>query len=103
MKTGPRIMGVLGSTRRRTRAGQQVTGEQIIRVLKEADAGAPTAEVCRLGPSTTGRLGGAVRGTGVNEARRLRQLEEENRRLKQLLAEATLNNHALRDLLRKNA
>ena len=39
----------------------------------------------------------------VSEVRRLRQLEGENRKLKQLLAEATLDNHALRELLRKNA
>ena len=38
---------------------------------------------------------------GVSEARRLRQLDEENRKLKQLLAEATLDNHVLRELLRK--
>jgi len=40
---------------------------------------------------------------GVNEAQRLRQLEAENDKLKQLLAESTLDNHVLRDLLRKNA
>ena len=40
---------------------------------------------------------------GVSDARRLRQLEAENGKLKQLLAESTLDNHALRDLLRKNA
>ena len=40
---------------------------------------------------------------GVNEAQRLRQLEAENGKLKQLLAESTLDNHVLRDLLRKNA
>ena len=40
---------------------------------------------------------------GVNDARRLKQLEEENRKLKQLVADTTLDNHALRDLLRKNA
>ena len=39
---------------------------------------------------------------GVNEARRLRQLEAENGKLKLRLAESTLDNHALRDLLRKN-
>ena len=38
---------------------------------------------------------------GVNDARRLKQLEEENRKLKQLVADTTLDNHALRDLLRK--
>ena len=45
------------------------------------------------------RLGGMV----VSDARRLRQLDEENRNLKQLLAEVTFDNHVLRELLRKNA
>ena len=88
------------------------TDEQIIGVLREADAGVPTAEVCRrhgvspgtfynwkAGSSHHARFG----GMGVSEARRLRHLDEENRKLKQLLAEATLDNHVLRELLRKNA
>ena len=46
---------------------------------------------------------GTVRWDGVSDARRLRQLEAVNGKLKQLLAESALDNHALRDLLRKNA
>ena len=65
------------------------TDEQIIGVLREADAGVPTAEVCRRHGVSLGtfynwkaRFG----GMGVSEARRLRHLDEENRKLKQLLA-----------------
>ena len=82
------------------------TDEQMIRVLKEAESGASTAEVCRrhgILPATFYNGKARLGGMGINDARRLRQLEEENRTLKQLLAETTLDNHALRDLLRKNA
>ena len=81
------------------------TDEQIIGILSEADAGAPTAEVCRrhgISPATFYNWKARFGGMGVSDARRLRQLEDENRKLKQLLAETTLDNHALRDLLRKN-
>ena len=82
------------------------TDEQIIGVLREADAGVPTAEVCRrhgVSPATFYNWKARFGGMGVSEARRLRQLDEENRKLKQLLAEAALDNHVLRELLRKNA
>lgn len=79
--------------------------EQIIGVLKESEAGAKTGEVCRrhgISEQTFYRWKAKYAGMGVSEARRLRQLEEENRKLKQLLAEATLDNAALRELLAKN-
>jgi putative transposase len=81
------------------------TDEQIIGILSEADAGTSTAEVCRrhgISPATFYNWKARFGGMGVSDARRLRQLEEENRKLKQLLAETTLDNHALKDLLRKN-
>ncbi len=82
------------------------TDEQIIGVLREADAGAPTGDLCRrhrIAPATFYNWKARFGGMSVSEARRLRQLDEENRKLKQLLAEATLDNHVLRELLRKNA
>jgi putative transposase len=85
--------------------GSRFSDEQIIGVLKEADAGAPTAELCRrhgISPATFYNWKARFGGMGASDARRLRQLEDENRKLKQLLAEATLDNHALRDLLQKN-
>ena len=80
--------------------------EQIIGILKEADAGAATAELCRrhgVSPATFYHWKGRFGGLDVSDARRLRQLEEENRKLKQLLAESTLDNHVLKELLRKNS
>ena len=53
-------------------------------------------------PKTYYRWKAKFGGMDVSDARRLKQLEEENRKLKQLLAEATLDNHALKELLRKN-
>ena len=69
-------------------------------------ATATPAELCRrheISPATFYNWKARFGGTGVSEARRLRQLDEENRKLKQLLAEATSDNHALRELLRTNA
>lgn len=80
--------------------------EQIIGVLKEADAGAATAELCRrhgISPATFYHWKARLGGLDVNEARRLRQLEDENRKLKQLLAESALDNQVLKELLRKNS
>ena len=82
------------------------TEEQIIGVLKEAEAGAKPAELCRrhgISEQTLYRWKAKYGGLQVSDARRLRHLEAENRRLKQLLAEATLDNHALQELLRKNS
>ncbi len=78
--------------------------EQIVGVLKEAEAGVPVAELCRrLGVSdaTFYRWKEKYGGLEVNEARRLRQLEEENRRLKQMVAEQALDLQALRVVLGK--
>ena len=86
--------------------GSRFTDEQIIGVVREAAAGVPTAEVCRrhgISPATFYNRKARFGGMGVSEARRLRQLDEENRKLKQLPVEATLDNHVLRELLRKNA
>ncbi len=79
--------------------------EQIITILKEQEAGMATAEVCRrhgISSSTFYKWKSKFGGLDVSEARRLRSLEEENSRLKKLLAEAMLDNVALKDLLSKN-
>lgn len=80
------------------------TEEQIVGVLKEAEAGVSVAELCRrLGVSnvTFYRWKAKYGGLEVNEARRLRALEEENRRLKQIVAEQALDNRALKAVLSK--
>jgi putative transposase len=78
--------------------------EQIIGMLKEQEAGLSTADVCRkhgLSPATFYKLKAKYGGLEVSEARRLRQLEEENGKLKRLLAESVLDNAILKDLLGK--
>jgi putative transposase len=68
--------------------------EQIIAILKEQEAGAPTAEVCRrhgISSATFYNWKAKYGGLSVSEAKRLRALEDENRRLKKLLAEAELD------------
>ena len=80
------------------------TEEQIIGVLKEGEAGMKTAEVCRkhgISDATYYKWKSKYGGLEVNEARRLRQLEEENRRLKHLVADLTLDNQALKAVLTK--
>jgi len=80
------------------------TEEQIICMIKEQEAGLPTAEVCRkhgLSPATFYKLKAKYGGLEVSDARRLRQLEDENAKLKRLLAESVLDNAILKDLLGK--
>lgn len=78
--------------------------EQIVYALRQAEAGTPVLEVCRkLGVTeqTFYRWKRKFAGLGVAELRRLRQLEEENRKLKQLVADLTLDKHMLQEVLRK--
>jgi putative transposase len=81
------------------------TEEQIIRAIKEVDAGRKVSDVCReLGVTdqTMYNWRRKYGGMEVSQAKHLKQLEEENRRLKMLLAEATLDNQALKAALGKN-
>jgi putative transposase len=79
--------------------------EQIIAVLKEHEAGMATAEVCRRASDQPGDVlisgSRSPGGLECSEARPLRALEEENGRLKKLLAEAMLDNAVLKDLASK--
>ena len=80
------------------------TEEQIIGVLKEQEAGAATAEVCRrhgISPQTFYHWKAKYGGLEVADAKRLRRLEDENRRLKALVADLTLDNQALKAVLSK--
>lgn len=79
--------------------------EQIIGILKQNEAGAPVTQLCRdhgNGESTFYKWKSKYGGLEVNEAKRLRALEDENSRLKRLLADAMLDNAALKDVLSKN-
>ena len=75
--------------------------EQIIGVLKEAEAGAKTADLARrhgVSEATIYNWKSKYGGLEVSDARRLKALEDENRKLKKLLAEAMLDNAMLKDL-----
>jgi putative transposase len=79
--------------------------EQIIGVLKEAEAGAKVSELCRrhgISDATFYTWRSKYGGLEVSEMRRLRQLEEENRRLKSIVADQALDLRALKDVLAKN-
>jgi putative transposase len=78
--------------------------EQIIGVLREVEAGAKIREVVRrhgISEQTFHRWKGKYGGLDVNEARRLKILEDENRRLKHLVADLTLDNQALKAVVSK--
>ena len=83
----------------------QFSEEQIIAILRRAEAGQSVAEVCRQQEISEGpyyRWKAQYGGLEVSQLRRLRQLEEENRRLKQIVADLTLDNTALKELTTKN-
>jgi putative transposase len=80
------------------------TEEQIIAILREQEAGEQTAAVCRrhgISSATFYAWKAKYGGMEVSEARRLKALEDENTKLKRLLADAMLDNVALKDLLAK--
>ena len=78
--------------------------KQIIAVLREHEAGAKTGELARkhgISEATLYNWKAKYGGLDVSEAKRLRALEDENRKLKKLLAESMLDNAALKDLVTK--
>ena len=80
------------------------TEAQIIGMIKEQEAGTPTAEVCRkhgLSQGTFYKFKAKYGGMDVSDAVKLRTLEDENAKLKRLLADAMLDNSVLKDLLGK--
>ena len=80
------------------------TEEQIIGILREQEAGVPVADLCRkhgLSSPTFYKWKARYGGMDVSEARRLKALEDENTKLKRMLADAMLDNVALKDLLGK--
>ncbi len=84
---------------------KRYTEEQIIAVLKEAEAGAKIGDLCRkygMSEPTYYNWKTKYGGLTVSELKRLKALEEENRRLKQIVADQALDNRALKELLSKN-
>lgn len=82
----------------------EFTEEQIAFALRQAEAGTTVDEICRkLGvtQATFYRWKKKYAGMGVSELRRLKQVEEENRKLKQLVADLSLDKHMLQDIVRK--
>lgn len=82
----------------------QFTEQQIIRALQEVDAGATAADVCRrmgVAEATFYRWKSKYGGMDVSDAKRLKELEAENARLKKLVAEQALDLEAVRSVLRK--
>ena len=78
------------------------TEEQIIAILREQETGVATAEVCRrhgVSSATFYKWKAKFGGLDVSEAKRLKALEDENARLKRMLADSMLDNAALKDLL----
>ena len=79
--------------------------QQIIAVLKEHEAGMSTAEVCRrhgISQPTFYSWKSKFGGLDVSDAKRLKALEDENRKLKKLLAEQVMDNATLKEMLAKN-
>jgi len=86
---------------RKSRFGQ----EQIIGILKEHHAGLSAAELCRkhgISDATFYKWRSKYGGMDVSDARKLKALEDENARLKRLLAESVMDNSTLKELLSKN-
>jgi putative transposase len=84
---------------------KRYTEEQIIAVLNEAETGARTADLCRkhgMSEATFYNWKAKYAGLTVSELKRLKSLEDENRRLKHIVAQQAVDNRALKELLGKN-
>ena len=84
---------------------QKYTDEQVINILREGEAGGKIGELCRkygVSDATYHRWKAKYAGMTVSDLKRLKALEAENRRLKQIVADQALDNLALKELLSKN-
>jgi putative transposase len=84
--------------------GMKFTEEQIIAILKQADAGARVQDLCRqhnVSDATFYKWKAKFSGMDVSDAKRLKGLENENTRLKHIVADLTLDNKVLKELLSK--
>ena len=81
--------------------GQRFTEEQIIKVLKQGEAGTPTKELCRqhgISQGTFYKWQAKFGGMDISDAKKLRGLEHENSRLKRMIADLMLDNQILKDV-----
>jgi putative transposase len=84
--------------------GKRYTEEQIISILKEHEAGVPAAELCRrhgVSEQSIYRWKTKFGGMEVSDAKRLKELEDENRRLKRMVADLSLDKQMLEDVIGK--
>ena len=84
---------------------KRYTEEQIIAVLKEADSGLKTGEICRkhgISDATYYKWRAKYAGLEISDLRKMKALEEENSKLKRIVADLSLDNRALKDVLSKN-
>lgn len=84
---------------------KRFTEEQIIKILKEHDAGKKTNDIVRehnISEQTFYRWKSRYGGMEAQDAKRLKQLEEENKRLKELVADLSLDNKVMKDIISKN-
>ncbi len=85
---------------------KRFTPEQIIKILREAETGSNNKDICRkygISEVTFYKWRNKYEGMSINDARRLKALETENRQLKRLVADLSLDNQVLKDLLKKNS
>jgi putative transposase len=85
--------------------GKRFTEKQIIEILRQYEAGVRMADLCRendVSSATIYAWKAKYGGTGANESQRLKHLEDENRRLKQLVADLSLDREALKNAIRKS-
>jgi putative transposase len=84
---------------------KRYTEEQIIAVLKESEVGTKTGEICRkhgISDATYYKWKAKYAGLEVSDLRKMKALEEENSKLKRIVADLSLDNRALKDVLSKN-
>src|SRR3954463_15984087 len=101
----PSVLGRVRSLRETDMRKSRFTEEQIIKVLKEHAAGLSAAELCRkhgVSEPTFYKWRSRYGGMEISDARKLKALDEENRRLKKLLAETMLDASMLKEMLGKN-
>jgi len=82
------------------------TPEQMLHTVRQAESGTPVAEVCRkmgITEQTFYKWKRRLAGMGIAELTRLRQLEDEDRKLKSLVADLTLDKHMLQEVLRRSS